>query len=183
MLPTLIGPVAKNIAELEGEKLGGYLSELILQWLSGIPLVTIRSKLTTLNGQSLEDLISVIYSRIQFLLPWGLFATDSIVQEEAKKRRIQYNNEIKSISYLADAGVPNFDALRLVNVGFERVDATRLSKYYKSIGGMNIGTDVFGWLLNEQREVLNRVIRGTDNRSIDFDFTSLIDSIRNRSGG
>lgn len=175
----VIGPVAKNIAELEGSKLGGYLSELIVKWLSGIPLVAIKSELTgSLRDQSLEQLIHVIYSRIQFLLPWGLFAVDSIVEEEAKSRNINYNNELRSLSYLADAGVPSFDAHVLVNYDFERVDATRLYRGYKRKGGLTLGVDILGWLINETPENLAIAVKGTDNRRIDYDFATLVEKLK-----
>lgn len=175
----IIGPVAKNIAELEGNKLGGYLSELIVKWLSGIPLISIKSELKgTLRNERLENLIHVIYSRIQFLLPWGLFAVDSIVEEEAKARKIPYHNELRNLSYLADAGVPSFDAHRLVNFDFERVDATRLYKQYKRRGGLNMGVDILGWISNEKNENLISAISGFDKRRIDYDFYSLIDKIK-----
>ena len=73
----------------------------------------------------------MIYSRIQYLLPWGLYAFDRLVQEEAERREIAYNNAIRSVAFLVDAGVPGFDALRLTHTDVERVDATRLAKRYK----------------------------------------------------
>lgn len=178
-VPYIIGPVAKNIAELEGNKLGGYLSELIVKWLSGIPIISIKSELKgSLRNERLENLIHVIYSRIQFLLPWGLFAVDSIVEEEARMRNIPYNNELKNLSYLADAGVPAFDAHRLVNLDFERVDATRLYRRYKRLGGLATGVDIISWISNVRTDYLTSIINGLDKRRIDHDFYSLIDKIR-----
>jgi len=179
----VIGPVAKHIAELEGNKLGGYLSELIVKWLSGIPFISIKSQLTSdLKNQSLEQLIHVIYSRIQFLLPWGLYAVDSIVEEEAKSRNINYNNELKSLSYLTDAGVPSFDAHRLVGFNFERVDSTRLYRLYKQKGGLRLGVDITSWVMNENEETLITALRGPDNRRLDYDFFEVIKAIKNKMG-
>jgi len=177
-IPYIIGPVSKRIAELEGERLGGIYSEIITNWLSGVPLSVVRGTSKGFTGR-LEDLISIIYSRIQFLLPWGLYATDSIIEEEAKKRNIPYNNEVRKLSYLTDAGVPNFDSLRLVNLNFERVDATRLTKYYQQIGGQDrLGVDILGWISNEDPRTLATVIRGIDGRRTDYDLNSIIANIR-----
>ncbi len=173
----VIGPVSKRIAELEGEKLGGYLSELIINWISGVPLSVVKSKTTNFNRR-IEDLISVIYSRVQFLLPWGLFATHTIVEEEARKRSIEYTDEIRKLAYISDAGVPNFDAFRLVNLDFERADASRLSIFYHNKGGLKLGVDIIGWLINEKRETIERCLRGFDNRRVDYDLEGLIREIR-----
>src|SRR5262249_19168570 len=116
-----LSPVAKRITEMEGTKLGGFLGAVIVNWLSGVPLTTV--KLKSSFEKSLEDMISIIYSRVQFLLPWGLYATHKLVEEEASKRSINaYDGGLLAIAYLVDAGVPNFEALRLVNLDFERVD-------------------------------------------------------------
>ena len=166
----VVGPVAARMAELEGRKLGGFLSPIILQWLTGIAL----SNVTTQFNQSVEDLVSVIYSRIQYLLPWGLYAFDRIVENEAKDRGIDYRNEIRSLAYLVDAGVPSFDALRLVNADIERVDATRLSRAYHDAGGLNQGLDAAAWVVSQSEEYLQEIIIGTDQRRVDYDFDSTI---------
>jgi len=167
----VVGPVAARMAELEGPKLGGFYSNVIIHWLSGVPLSTYE--LSAWDGR-LENLISVIYSRIQYLLPWGLYAMDKIVEEEAKKRKIPYNNDICSLAYLADAGVPDFDALRLVGLEIERVDATRLSNFYYRKGGLTQGVDIVGWLINEKASAIENCVKGVDNRRLDYDlFTGL----------
>ena len=111
-------------------------------------------------------------------MPWGLFAVDSILEDEAKARKIEYNHEVRSLSYLADSGVPSFDAHRLVNAEFERVDATRLYRYYQKMGGINTGTDILGWLTNEKKEIVQQCLRGIDNRRLDFDLDALIIRIK-----
>lgn len=172
-----IAPVAKRMAELEGPKLGGFLSDLAINWLSGVPLTVVKNKTSNFANQSLEDLISVIFSRIQYLLPWGLYAVDSILEEEAEKRKLLYNNEVKRLSYLVDSGVPNFDAFRLTKLEIERVDATRLSSGYYSRGGLQLGVDIIGWLANLEIDDLNRIVRGIDNRRIDYDLVGIVDSL------
>jgi superfamily II DNA/RNA helicase len=173
----VVGPVAKRMAELEGPTLGGIYSEVIVNWLAGIPLETVRARSQSLGGR-LEDLISVIYSRIQYLLPWGLYAMDSIVEEEAKRRHIDYENEILSLAQLADAGVPSFDALRLVHLDFERVDATRLAYAYQRRGGLRLGVDVVGWLRRQPIAQIHQSLKGADNRRIDYDLPTLLENLR-----
>jgi len=177
--PYIVGPVAKRMTELEGAPLGGLYSEIIVLWISGVPFTTVRSR-ARYGGPwaRLEDLISVVYSRIQYLLPWGLYAMHRIVEVEAKKRSIPYNDEIRSLAYLADSGVPNFDAFRLAALDIERVDATRLSAAYRRRGGQNLGVDVVGWLINERKEILESAVRGSDNRRVDYDLFPLIDELR-----
>lgn len=173
--PYLIGPVAKRMAELEGPKLGGLYSSVIVNWLEGIPLTSVKTQADF--SKRLEELISIIYSRVQFLLPWGLYATHALVQEECRRRNITtYNDEILSLAYLVDAGVPNFDALRLVNLEFERVDATRLAKYYLQLRDRD--TDIIGWLISEAKSTILRVVRGSDNRRLDYDLDKLLDAIK-----
>jgi hypothetical protein len=173
--PYIISPVATRMAELEGPKLGGLYSSVIVNWLEGIPLMSVKTKASF--NKKLEELISIIYSRIQFLLPWGLYATHELVQEECRRRRITtYNDEILSLAYLVDSGVPNFDALRLVNLEFERVDATRLAKSYAQL--RNRDTDIVGWLINESKSTIRDIVRGSDNRRLDYDLDKILDTIR-----
>ncbi|HEV7377902.1 MAG TPA: hypothetical protein VGN95_24685 [Pyrinomonadaceae bacterium] len=174
----IVGPVAKRMTEQKGAALGGFYSEVILYWLAGVPFTVVRSRARN-NFSRLEDLISVIYSRVQYLLPWGLYAMHRIVEEEATKRRIPYNEEIRSLAYLADAGVPNFDALRLVALNLERVDATRLSSMYTRLDiREELNLDIVGWLIREKQEVIEQAVRGSDNRRIDYDLFALIEELK-----
>ena len=176
----VVGPVAKRMAELEGPTLGGFLSNVIVRWLSGVTFTAIRSQ----SGYSrrLEDLIAVIYSRVQFLLPWGLWATDWLIEQEAVNRGINYDNQVKSLAYLADAGVPSFDALQLVHLGVERVDATRLGRAYRSAGGLQTGLDCLGWVLSQTRSSLEKILHGRDNRRLDYQFHNRLDGLRGVDG-
>jgi len=164
----VVGPVAKRMSELEGPALGGFLSDVILHWLSGVTFSSIRAM--TDFSDRLEDLIAVIYSRVQYLLPWGLWATDWLIEKETAQRHINYNNEVKNLAYLADAGVPNFNALHLTHMRIERVDATRLSRAYSRAGGDRTGVDVVGWVMNQSAEQLSRHLRGQDNRRMEHKF-------------
>lgn len=175
----VIGPIAKHMAELEGPKLGGFLSEVILLWMSGVPFVTLRSRLSgNLRSNSIEDLISLVYSRVQFLLPWGLYAADRLVETEARQRGLEYLNELKNLAYLVDSGVSSFDAVRLVHLEFERTDAERLANAYHAEGGLRLGLDVLGWLRVKPLEFVKTIVRGPDNRRIDFDLEKRIEALR-----
>ena len=172
----LIAPVAYRMGELEGGTLGGFVTAIVRQWMLGVPFSRIRR-----NGtRRVEDLVSVVYSRIQYLLPWGLYAFDRLVQEEAVRRSIHYNNAIRSVAYLVDAGVPGFDALRLTRAEIERVDATRLAARYKQVGGLRLGVDVVGWVSRMSEEEINDIVSKPDNRRVDFDLPGLV---RRLSGG
>ena len=181
--PYIVGPVAKRMTELEGatlgESLGLFYSQVIVLWLSGIPLQIVRNRAQDQNRwRKLEDLISVIYT-IQYLLPWGLYAMHRIVAAEAQKRGIDYHDEIRHLAYLADAGVPNLDAFRLVGLSFERVDATRLSSMYQQSGGARrLGVDIVGWLMSAPRSQIETAVRGVDNRRLDYDLFALIRELR-----
>jgi superfamily II DNA/RNA helicase len=175
----VIGPVAKHMAELEGPKLGGFLSEVILLWLSGTPFTTLRSRLTgTLRSKTIEDLISLVYSRVQYLLPWGLYAADRLVEVEAARRKISYQNELRSLAYLADSGVSSFDAVRLVHAEFERTDAERIAAAYRRQGGLKLGMDIVQWLGTLKIENVYKIVRGADNRRIDYDLSSRLSALR-----
>jgi superfamily II DNA/RNA helicase len=178
----LVAVVADRMSELEGTKLGALQTELIMQWLSGIPFNTVKR--TTWSGRrsgnvakSLEDLISHLYSRVQFLLPWGLYALDKLVKAEAKLRELEYNNQIGLIAYLVDAGVPCFDALRLTSVDMERVDATRLAHAFRDSGASG-ATDIIGWLLVQPRRVIEKLLAGPDNRRLDYDLNKVLSQLR-----
>ena len=166
----LLSPVAARMGELEGSKLGQFLTKIVQQWILGVPFSHIRRGHT----QSIEDLVSVIYSRIQYLLPWGLYAFDRLVQEESNRRKIEYNNAIRSVAYLVDIGVPGFDALRLTHAGLERVDATRLAKQYRKEGGLRLGVDVLRWLSGLSQTQISSIVMGSDRRRIDFDLARIV---------
>ncbi|MCY3814372.1 MAG: DEAD/DEAH box helicase [Gammaproteobacteria bacterium] len=166
----LVSPVAARMAELDGNKLGGFITALVRQWVLGVPFSDIRKDRT----QRVEDLVSVVYSRIQYLLPWGLYAFDRLVDEEAARRGVAYNNEIRSVAFLVDAGVPGFDALRLTHAEVERVDAARLAARYRQLGGLRLGVDVVAWLAGLSAEDVRAVVSGPDSRRVDFDLPVVI---------
>ena len=174
----VVGPVAKHMAELEGPKLGGFLSEVILLWLSGIPFSTLRVNLSgNLRSSTIEDLIALVYSRIQFLLPWGLYAADRLLETEAARRKITYLNEVRNLAYLVDAGVSSFEAMRLVYLEFERTDADRIAARYRREGGLKSGLDIVPWLVTKSVDTVRSIVRGPDNRRIDFDLDARLAAI------
>ena len=170
----LIAPVASRMGELEGDTLGGFVAAIVRQWILGVPFSRIRSD----RSERIEDLVSVVYSRIQYLLPWGLYAFDRLVEEEAGRRNIHYRNAIRSVAYLVDAGVPGFDALRLTRAEIERVDATRLAARYKREGGLSQGVDVAGWVSQLSEGEIIEIVTGTDYRRVDFDLPGLLGQMR-----
>ena len=170
----LLSPVAARMAELEGGKLGGFLTPLIRQWILGVPF----SRILVEGAQRVEDLVSVVYSRIQFLLPWGLYAFDRLVQDESARRGVAYDNSIRSVAYLVDAGVPGFDALRLTHANVERVDATRLAHRYRQLGGLRLGVDIVGWLSGLSDSAIRNVVMGLDRRRVDFDLPRVLRQLK-----
>jgi hypothetical protein len=106
----LIGPLAKNLLAFEGEALGGYMSFLAAKWIEGIPLANFQTD----HGASFGRMISNIYGRMQYLLPWGLFGMHELILYEAKNREITVSDRVSALSILTAEGVPNFDALQLV---------------------------------------------------------------------
>ncbi len=173
-----LAPVAARMAELEGPRLGGFLSDVIVFWISGAPFISIRSGLESGSRYSrIEDLVAVVYSRIQYLLPWGLYAADCLLEVEARKRKIQYDNELMGMANLADAGVSSFDALRLVHLEFERTDATRLAREYRRRGGIGTGHEIVGWVANTPRAEIEKIVRGRDKRRIDYDLGRTISKL------
>ncbi len=178
-VPYVVGPVAKRMSELEGGRLGGIYSDLIARWLSGVPFVAMKGDMSKIKALGrIEDLITLIFSRVQYLLPWGLYAADRFVEAEGKSRGISYGNTILTMAYLADAGVPSLDALQLVQLDLERTDSARLAAAYRRQGGLNLGLDVVGWIATQEFESLRRVIAGRDNRRLDFDFEQKYEELR-----
>lgn len=173
-LPYVVGPVLARMYELEGTRLSGLYSEVVADWCQGKPF----SAITPRGSQTLDDLIRVVYSRIQFLLPWGLYAADRFVAEEAERRHIDYANPISRLAYLVDAGVPDLAALRLTSVGFERTDASRLSRAYFSSREARETTDIVSWVSGQPESRLLAIVRGPDNRRVDYDFGRLAGDLR-----
>lgn len=170
----ILGPVLARMAELEGQRLGGFYSELVIEWCRGKPFTDLRR---TEREDTLEKLIRLLYSRIQYILPWGLYAMDRFVVEEAEKRSIDYGNEINLLAYLVDAGVPDLAALSLTRLDFERTDAARLSRAYFASSEVSETTKIEHWLRVQPPERLTAIVRGRDHRSLDYDFRELIKRI------
>jgi hypothetical protein len=157
----LIGPLAKHLIAFEGEALGGAVSFLASKWISGIPLAQFQPE----RGPSFGRMVSSIYGRMQYLLPWGLFGMHELLQYEAKQRSIEVGDGLSALSALAAEGVPNFDALHLLlDFGIERVDAARIAERYKS---SRSGSDVTGWFVAARWEDIERTVRGRDQRRVD----------------
>lgn len=174
-LPYLLSSVLKNMAELEGRKLSGWYSNIVSDWCQGKPFSQIKP---TTREKRLEDLIGLMYSEIQHILPWGLYATDRFVAEETASRQIDYANEVNHLAYLVDAGVPNWPALRLTTLGFERTDAARLSYAYLRSREARATADIVGWVAAQPDERLAQVVRGSDRRRLDYDFDRVLREIR-----
>ena len=172
----LVAPVVKRMGEMEGDFLGAFATELVRQWILGVPFSALRQS----QQRKIEELVSVVYSRIQYLLPWGLYAFDRLIQEEADRRSIPYNNGIRSIAYLVDAGVPGFNPLRLTNLDIERVDATRLAARYRQLGGFELGMDVVRWVSTLSEQEIRSIVAGRDARRIDYDLLGLVTELKNQ---
>lgn len=175
-LPYMLSPVLKRMAELEGRRLGAFYTDLVIHWCSGRPFSYIRAQ-PQYTTSKLEELIRVMYSRVQYMLPWGLYAADRFVEEETDARGIPYSNEIRSFAYLVDAGVPDLNALRLTTYGFERTDAARLATAYRRDTFGSELMDVVGWVRSRPREELQAIVEGPDHRKLDFDFDALLEQL------
>ena len=175
----LIGPLAKMMSEFEGEKLGGFTSFIATEWLRGVPITSIRQAQKPPPGKKRIDfgrLVHVIYSRIQYLLPWALFGLNELVQYEVKLRSLHVNDGIGQLSVLASEGVPSFDALHLVlEYDVERVDATRLAAAFRQ---RKRETDIVGWLRSQNWQTVVGIVRGSDRRRLDPDLQTLFESLQ-----
>jgi hypothetical protein len=121
-------------------------------------------------------LVRVIYSRIQYMLPWALFGVHELIGYESKRRHISVGDGVRDLSVLAAEGVPDFDALTLVmRLDIERVDASRLAAAYQRT---RIDTDVVGWLRGLQWERVAGIVRGHDSRRLDPDLHRLWEQLR-----
>jgi superfamily II DNA/RNA helicase len=164
----LLGPVSKHMGEFEGEKLGGFTAFVARSWIEGLPLTEIRE---AQKEKDLGKLVKIIYSRVQYLLPWALFGVHELMEFEAKRRHVNFLNGIHDLSALSAEGVPNFDALTLIKVlGVERVDATRISGSYRARGSSR--TTIIGHIRSLEWNQLVGIVRGADRRRIDPDLRS-----------
>lgn len=175
-LKYVVSPILARMAELEGEKLGGIYSSVVEDWCRGRPFSAIKP----VRKDRLEELIRAMYSRVQYILPWGLYATNRFVEEEVARRPFPYDGELNKLAYLVDGGVPDWAALHLTSLGFERVDAARLSRVYFDDRLAAETTDVAAWVGAQEDSFLAGVVRGADRRRIDHDFFALVKKLRPR---
>jgi superfamily II DNA/RNA helicase len=160
----LIGPLSKHMSEFEGESLGGYTAYIAVNWLKGLPLTEIKN---TQKNMDFGRLVRVIYSRIQYMLPWALFGLNELIQYESNRRGIRVGSGVRDLSVLAAEGVPNFDALTLIlKLDFERVDAARMAASYQEA---RPETDIVGWFRGLAWARVAGIVRGPDNRRLDPD--------------
>lgn len=172
----LLGPVSKFMSEFEGDKLGGVTAYVSSIWIEGQPLTSIRDRQ---NNKNLGELVRMIYSKVQYLLPWALYGVAELLSYEAKRRRIKVQSGVRDLSVLAAEGVPNFDALQLViSLGLERVDATRIAAAYgASNAKRRRTTDIVGFFKGLEAKELFRIVRGGDRRRIDPDIYGIWQAI------
>jgi DEAD/DEAH box helicase/Helicase conserved C-terminal domain len=157
----LVGPLAKHLIAFEGEALGGAVGFLADKWIRGIPLAGFQEA----RGTSFGRMISNVYGRMQYLLPWGLFGLDELIQFVARERGILVGDGVGALSALAAEGVPNFDALTLVlTFGIERVDAARLSDRFRRD---RRSTDIIDWFRSSVWSEIERVVKGAEQRRLD----------------
>jgi hypothetical protein len=168
--------IMARMAEPEGSRLGGgFYADLVVEWCSGIPFAGFTG---SVSGGRLEDLINLMYTRIQYMLPWALYAVDRFFEQEARERGLAYDGQVRQIAYLADAGVPDFGALRLSHAGFERADATRLSRAHSADREASATTEVLAWVAAQEDRKLVAIVRGADRRRVDFDLLATVKELR-----
>ena len=175
----LMYPLSEMMVEFEGPKLGGFTSYIAIGWLEGLPLSTIK-----INQQKyIKDfgrLVHVVYSRVQYLLPWALFGMNELIQYEARKRGIHVGSGVSDLSVLAAEGVPSFDALTLViQLDIERVDATRLADAFRRD---RPNTDIIGWLRAQEWRRIVGITSGQDKRRLDPDLWAILNNLRSEKG-
>ena len=180
-LSYLLGPVSKFMSEFEGEKLGGVTSFVSCIWVEGLPLTSIRDGQ---RNKNLGELVRMIYSKVQYLLPWALYGVAELLAYEAKRRRIKVQSGVRDLSVLAAEGVPNFDALQLVmGLGLERVDATRIAAAYgRQNRQKRPSTDILGFFKGLELKELFGIVRGSDKRRIDPDIYGIWQKVNGRAG-
>ena len=170
-LKYLLYPVAENMIEFEGDKLGGFTSYTAVNWIAGYSITDIRKE----TEYDFNRLVDLIYSRIQYLLPWALFGVSELLDYEARKRQIQFGSGVKDLSILASEGVPNFLALELsMKLDIERVDAVRLAIAYKNSRNRS---DIIDWFKQLEWQEINNIVRGGDRRRLDPDLKNLHDNL------
>lgn len=168
--------VMARMAEPEGGRLGGgFMANLVVEWCRGIPFAGFGTR--TRSG-SLEELINLMYTRIQYMLPWALYAVDQFMSEECAHRGKVYEGQVHLMAYLVDAGVPDFGALRLTHAGLERADATRLSRAHQSDPEARATTNVLAWVAGQEDSLLRTIVRGADNRRLDYDLMAAVKELR-----
>lgn len=172
-LNSLLFPIADRMTEFEGTKLGGFTAYVASSWIEGHPLTVIRERSRQRNFGSLID---VIYSRIQYLLPWALFGVSELMEYEARSRNIFFGSGVKDLSILSSEGVPNFDSLNLVlSLNIERVDATRLANSYSR---KRRETDIIGWFKGLSWQTVAGIVSGSDRRRIDPELKSIHENLQ-----
>jgi hypothetical protein len=160
----LLGPLSKHMSEFEGESLGGYTAYIAVNWIKGLPLTEIQKSQQKMD---FGRLVRVIYSRIQYMLPWALFGVHELIGYEAKRRRIAVGDGVRDLSMLANEGVPDFDALTLViRLDVERVDATRLAASYRTARAQS---DITAWLTGLSWDRVVNIVSSSDSRRLDSD--------------
>jgi hypothetical protein len=145
----------------EGQALGGFTAFIASKWIQGLPL----SGMIDDRNPDFGKLVSTIYGRIQYLLPWGLYGLHELIEYEARRRKIVVSAGVRDLSVLAAEGIPDFDALQLlIQLSVERVDAARLSHAYHS---RHRDTDIIGWVRSRSWPEIERIVRGSDGRRVD----------------
>ncbi len=179
-LKYVLYPIASLMSEFEGKTLSGFTAYIASHWIEGHPLTTIRER-STEPGKRPKDnatLVDLIYSKIQYLLPWALYGVNELVQYEALRRRISVGSGIRDLSILSSEGVPSFDALTLVmRLDIERVDATRLSLSYARQKPKD--TDIIGWFKGLQWSTVAGIVSGSDRRRLDPDLKVIHNNLQN----
>jgi hypothetical protein len=170
----LLGPLCDRMAEFEGDRLGGFTSFIATGWLEGLPLTNIRA--TRTKRMDFGRLVQVIYSRVQYMLPWALFGCSELILYEAARRNLTVGSGVRDLAALASEGVPSFDAIQLVlQCGVERVDATRLAEAYHK---RHEKADILGWFGGIEWKTVAGIVRGVDRRRIDPDLRQIWHAIR-----
>lgn len=172
-----VADIVAEIDELDWQPAEAPHNELIVAWIDGTPiggLGQIYTPYLTQKTRSIERTCNYTMQQLSNKGAWGAYALTRVLELILGEELSPLAKRLPLFVYF---GVNSTPAALLCLLGIERIDAHRLGRAFLTDGHSEASiTSLKSWARSADIEDLKLILRGTDEREIDFETLRILGS-------
>jgi helicase len=153
-------------------------NELIQAWMSGATIETLTKMFRPYISQSkrvTEHTCNYTTQKLSNAGAWGMYALRRMLELIIGEEKI--SPIVKRLPLLTYFGVNNTPAAVFALIGIERIDALRLGNAYLASGQSEVSMSLVKiWASVIELDEIMRILRGADNREVDYETINVLRS-------